>query len=85
MAHQRNGQMRVKKYRPANMKGRLEMQKREAGKSGGSFTTPAKRGRPFGSTAAAAAAAATSAAAGDASSPASLLGPSLQITTSFAG
>ncbi|KAJ8512685.1 hypothetical protein OPV22_003119 [Ensete ventricosum] len=60
------------------------MQKREAGKSGGSFTTPAKRGRPFGSTAAAAAAAATSAAAGDASSPASLLGPSLQITTSFA-
>ncbi|RRT73359.1 hypothetical protein B296_00009278 [Ensete ventricosum] len=67
-------------------KGSLEMQKREAGKSGGSFTTPAKRGRPFGSTAAAAAAAAaTSAAAGDASSPASLLGPSLQITTSFAG
>ncbi|URD94875.1 hypothetical protein MUK42_28283 [Musa troglodytarum] len=67
---------------------RLEMQKREAGKSGGSFTTPAKRGRPFGSTAAAAAAAAATsaaaAAAGDVSSPASLLGPSLQITTSLA-
>ncbi|CAL9087763.1 unnamed protein product [Musa textilis] len=64
------------------------MQKREAGKSGGSFTTPAKRGRPFGSTAAAAAAAAATsaaaAAAGDVSSPASLLGPSLQITTSLA-
>ncbi|RZS14639.1 hypothetical protein BHM03_00046360 [Ensete ventricosum] len=77
----------VPRWRPTttDRKGRLEMQKREAGKSGGSFTTPAKRGRPFGSTAAAAAAAATSAAAGDASSPASLLGPSLQITTSFAG
>ena len=61
------------------------MQKREAGKSGGSFTTPAKRGRPFGSTAAAAATSAAAAAAGDASSPASLLGPSLQITTSLAG
>ncbi|CAL9125453.1 unnamed protein product [Musa acuminata var. zebrina] len=72
------------------------MQKREAGKSPGSSTTPAKRGRPFearrpllpplaaAAAAAAAASSASFAAAGDANSPASLLGPSLHVPNSFA-
>ncbi|WOL19259.1 armadillo repeat-containing protein LFR [Canna indica] len=64
------------------------MQKREAGKSGGSGT-PAKRGRPFGSTNSSSAANAayvansiSSVSAGDGASP-SLLGPSLHIAASF--
>ncbi|KAM7466911.1 hypothetical protein LguiB_014473 [Lonicera macranthoides] len=62
------------------------MQKREQGKqgggaSGGSAPPAAKRGRPFGSTAAAAAAAAAS----DAVAPSTLLGPSLQVHSTFAG
>ncbi|KAJ8764594.1 hypothetical protein K2173_006466 [Erythroxylum novogranatense] len=61
------------------------MQKRDLNKSGGlsaGATAPsAKRGRPFGSTAANAAAAASSA---DSAAPSNLLGPSLQVHTSFA-
>ncbi|XP_021897150.1 LOW QUALITY PROTEIN: armadillo repeat-containing protein LFR [Carica papaya] len=63
------------------------MQKREPGKSGGSAGGPAapaaKRGRPFGSTSGSAAAAAAAAAA-DATAPSALLGPSLQVHSSFA-
>ncbi|XP_077245436.1 ARM repeat superfamily protein isoform X2 [Tasmannia lanceolata] len=66
----------------------LRMQKREhsrvAGVTGGGATPAAKRGRPFGSTAGAAAAAALAAAAGDSAAPSTLLGPSLQVHTSFA-
>ena len=64
------------------------MQKREQGKSGGAAAgttaTPAKRGRPFGSTASNAAAAAA-AAASDTAAPSTLLGPSLLVHTSFTG
>ncbi|KAK4773223.1 hypothetical protein SAY87_028242 [Trapa incisa] len=69
------------------------MQKRELGKSGGvagggSALPAPKRGRPFGSTssnsAASAAAAAAAAAAAEAAAPSSLLGPSLQVHSSFA-
>ncbi|XP_023767925.1 armadillo repeat-containing protein LFR [Lactuca sativa] len=60
------------------------MQKRELGKqgggSGGSGTPAAKRGRPFGSTNSNLAAAA----AADAAAPSTLLGPSLQVHSSFA-
>ncbi|KAK9068203.1 hypothetical protein SSX86_012314 [Deinandra increscens subsp. villosa] len=60
------------------------MQKRELGKqgggSGGSGTPAAKRGRPVGSTASNIAAAALA----DAAAPSTLLGPSLQIHSSFA-
>uniref|UniRef100_A0A2P2JLX7 SWI/SNF-like complex subunit BAF250 C-terminal domain-containing protein n=2 Tax=Rhizophora mucronata TaxID=61149 RepID=A0A2P2JLX7_RHIMU len=60
------------------------MQKRDQSKSGGSAggaTAPsAKRGRPFGSASSSAAAAASS---GDAAAPSTLLGPSLQVHTSF--
>ncbi|XP_042518257.1 armadillo repeat-containing protein LFR [Macadamia integrifolia] len=60
------------------------MQKRELGKVGGATGggTPltAKRGRPFGSNNAAAAAAA----AADSAAPSTLLGPSLQVHSSFA-
>ncbi|KAG1361844.1 armadillo repeat-containing protein LFR [Cocos nucifera] len=58
------------------------MQKREPGKAGGSNPTPAKRGRPFGSTTGGAASSAS--AGGDSAAPASLLGPSIQVPTSFA-
>ncbi|KAI3829121.1 hypothetical protein L1987_03236 [Smallanthus sonchifolius] len=62
------------------------MQKRELGKqggaSGGSGTQAPKRGRPFGSTASNMAAAA--AALAEAAAPSTLLGPSLQIHSSFA-
>lgn len=67
------------------------MQKREAAKQGGapggSGATPApKRGRPFGSTSAAAAAAAAAvAAAADSPAPSTVLGPSLQLHSAFAG
>uniref|UniRef100_A0A0E0LN65 SWI/SNF-like complex subunit BAF250 C-terminal domain-containing protein n=1 Tax=Oryza punctata TaxID=4537 RepID=A0A0E0LN65_ORYPU len=56
-----------------------------AGKSGGSGgSTPAKRGRPFGSTTGSGAAAAAAAAAiGDAAAPAALVGPSLQVLTAL--
>ncbi|GFZ08790.1 Armadillo repeat-containing protein [Actinidia chinensis var. chinensis] len=61
------------------------MQKREQGKQGGASSgsaTPApKRGRPFGSTSSNAAAASFSA---DAVAPSTLLGPSLQVHSSFA-
>ncbi|KAK9137534.1 hypothetical protein Sjap_008128 [Stephania japonica] len=68
------------------------MQKREVGKVGGGAAggapTPApKRGRPFGSTSsnsAAAAAAAAAAAVADLAAPSTLLGPSLQVHSSFA-
>ncbi|KVH91278.1 armadillo repeat-containing protein LFR [Cynara cardunculus var. scolymus] len=60
------------------------MQKRELGKqgggSGGSGTPAAKRGRPFGSTNSNSAAALAS----DAAAPSTLLGPSLQVHSSFA-
>ncbi|XVF38320.1 hypothetical protein REPUB_Repub20aG0091200 [Reevesia pubescens] len=60
------------------------MQKRDQGKSGGAAggaaAPPARRGRPFGSTAGSAA----SASAADSLAPSTLLGPSLQIQTSFA-
>ncbi|XWS53895.1 hypothetical protein CRYUN_Cryun10bG0039400 [Craigia yunnanensis] len=60
------------------------MQKREQGKSGGAAGTtaapPPKRGRPFGSTAGSVA----SASSADSVAPSTLLGPSLQIHTSFA-
>ncbi|XP_059632434.1 armadillo repeat-containing protein LFR [Cornus florida] len=59
------------------------MQKREQGKQGGgpggSNTPAAKRGRPFGSSTNAAAAAAA-----DTAAPLTLLGPSLQVHSSFA-
>ncbi|GMN46815.1 hypothetical protein TIFTF001_015985 [Ficus carica] len=58
------------------------MQKRELGKSGGAAggatAPPAKRGRPFGSTS-------SNAAATDTAAPSTLLGPSLQVHSSFAG
>ena len=64
------------------------MQKREQGKPGGSAggtTTPApKRGRPFGSGTNSAAVAAVAAAA-DSAAPSTLLGPTLQVHSSFAG
>lgn len=67
------------------------MQKREqsklSGSSGGSVGPPAKRGRPFGSgnSNAASAAAAAAAAAADSAAPSTLLGPSLQVHSAFAG
>uniref|UniRef100_M1A684 Uncharacterized protein n=1 Tax=Solanum tuberosum TaxID=4113 RepID=M1A684_SOLTU len=64
------------------------MQKREqsklSGSSGGSVGPPAKRGRPFGSGNSNAAAAAAAAAA-DSAAPSTLLGPSLQVHSAFAG
>ncbi|XP_010274240.1 PREDICTED: armadillo repeat-containing protein LFR-like [Nelumbo nucifera] len=61
------------------------MQKREQGKvggaAGGAAPQPAKRGRPFGSGSSNAAAAA---AAADSAAPSTLLGPSLQVHSSFA-
>ncbi|KAG0492888.1 hypothetical protein HPP92_006286 [Vanilla planifolia] len=57
------------------------MQKREPAKASGSSTTPAKRGRPFGSTTGGGSAAASAA---DSAAPASLLGPALQVPVSFA-
>lgn len=64
------------------------MQKRDqskvAGTSGGAATPAPKRGRPFGTTGSAAAAAAAAAAA-DSAAPSTLLGPSLQVHSSFAG
>lgn len=59
------------------------MQKREPGKAGGSTPTPAKRGRPFGSTTTGGAAS-SALAGGDSAAPASLFGPSLQAPASFA-
>lgn len=62
------------------------MQKREQNKSGGSAGAAsgpaAKRGRPFGSASGSAAASASS---GDIAAPSTLLGPTLQVHTSFAG
>ncbi|XP_062219493.1 armadillo repeat-containing protein LFR [Phragmites australis] len=60
------------------------MQK-QTGKSGGSGGgTPAKRGRPFGSTTGGGAAAAAAAAAvGDPGAPAALIGPSLQVLSAL--
>ncbi|PUZ76340.1 hypothetical protein GQ55_1G282300 [Panicum hallii var. hallii] len=60
------------------------MQK-QTGKSGGSGGgTPAKRGRPFGSTTGSGAAAAAAAAAvGDPGAPAALVGPSLQVLSAL--
>ncbi|KAL6634681.1 hypothetical protein ACP70R_027352 [Stipagrostis hirtigluma subsp. patula] len=60
------------------------MQK-QTGKSGGSGGgTPAKRGRPFGSTTGGGAAAAAAAAAvGDPAAPAALVGPSLQVLSAL--
>ncbi|KAG9451895.1 hypothetical protein H6P81_004799 [Aristolochia fimbriata] len=55
-------------------------QNKVAGATGGGATPAPKRGRPFGSTAAAAAAAAV---AGDSAAPSTLLGPSLQVHSSF--
>lgn len=49
--------------------------------SGGAATPGPKRGRPFGTTGSAAAAAA----AADSAAPSNLLGPSLQVYSSFAG
>ncbi|KAM0016208.1 putative armadillo-like helical, SWI/SNF-like complex subunit BAF250/Osa protein [Helianthus debilis subsp. tardiflorus] len=67
-----------------NIKAQIEMQKRELGKqgggSGGSGTPAAKRGRPVGSTANNLAAAALA----EAATASTLLGPSLQIHSSFA-
>jgi hypothetical protein len=62
------------------------MQK-QTGKSGGSGGgTPAKRGRPFGSTTGSGAAAAAAAAAvGDPGAPAALVGPSLQVLSALSG
>lgn len=64
------------------------MQKREqsklSGSSGGSVGPPAKRGRPFGSGNSNAASAAAAAAA-DSAAPSTLLGPSLQVHSAFAG
>lgn len=64
------------------------MQKRDQSKgvggSGGSATPAAKRGRPFGSGSSNAAAAAAFASA-DSAAPATLLGPSLQVHSAFAG
>lgn len=66
------------------------MQKRErelskgAGSSGGSAGSASKRGRPLGSGGSNAAAAAA-AASGDSIAPSSLLGPSLQVHSAFAG
>ncbi|KAF7851109.1 hypothetical protein BT93_L4546 [Corymbia citriodora subsp. variegata] len=62
------------------------MQKRDQSKSGGSgggsASTPAKRGRPFGS--GSSNSASMAAAGADAASPSSFLGPSLQVHSSFA-
>lgn len=62
------------------------MQKRELGKqgggSGGSATPAAKRGRPFGSGGSNSAA---SLSAPDSVAPSTLLGPSLQVHSAFAG
>ncbi|GJM85412.1 hypothetical protein PR202_ga01858 [Eleusine coracana subsp. coracana] len=62
----------------------LAMQK-QTGKSGGSGGgTPAKRGRPFGSTTGSGAATAAAAAAvGDPGAPAALVGPSLQVLSAL--
>lgn len=60
------------------------MQKREADSGSGPSATPAKHGRPFGSTTANIADAADAGGV-DASSPSSLLGPSLHLPASFAG
>ena len=62
------------------------MQK-QTGKSGGSGGgTPAKRGRPFGSTAGSGAAGAGAATAvGDPGAPAALVGPSLQVLSALSG
>ena len=64
----------------------LDMQK-QTGKSGGSGGgTPAKRGRPFGSTAGSGAAGAGAATAvGDPGAPAALVGPSLQVLSALSG
>ncbi|PKA54515.1 hypothetical protein AXF42_Ash000350 [Apostasia shenzhenica] len=60
------------------------MQKREPAKASGAAATPAKRGRPFGSTTGSASGSVGAAASGDSAAPASLLGPSLQIPINFA-
>jgi hypothetical protein len=61
------------------------MQK-QTGKSGGSGGgTPAKRGRPIGSSTGGAAAAAAAAAVGDPGAPAALVGPSLQVLSALSG
>jgi hypothetical protein len=64
----------------------LAMQK-QTGKSGGTGGgTPAKRGRPFGSTTGGGAAAAAAAAAVvDPGAPAALVGPSLQVLSALSG
>lgn len=63
-----------------------KMQKREQGKSGGAAggaaTPAAKRGRPFGSTSGSSGG---SGSAADSAAPTTLLGPSLQVHSSFAG
>lgn len=63
-----------------------KMQKREQAKSGGmaggAAAPAAKRGRPFGSTSGSSSAAGASA---DIAAPTTLLGPSLQVHSSFAG
>lgn len=67
------------------------MQKRDQSKQGGAWgagssAPPAKRGRPFGSGSINNAnAAAIAAVAADTPSPSTLLGPSLQVNSSFAG
>ncbi|XP_072950754.1 armadillo repeat-containing protein LFR [Typha angustifolia] len=61
------------------------MQKREQSKVAGSGPTPAKRGRPFGSTTGGGGGTSSfSAASGESVSPGSLLGPSLQVLSSLA-
>jgi hypothetical protein len=63
----------------------LAMQK-QTGKSGGSGGgTPAKRGRPFGSTTGPGAVTAAAAAVGDLVAPATLVGPSLQVLLALSG
>ena len=65
------------------------MQKRDQSKAGGgaggSATPAAKRGRPFGSGIGNAATAAGAAGSADSAAPSTLLGPSLQVHSAFAG
>lgn len=62
-------------------------QSKQGGASGGGYAAPpAKRGRPFGSSNSNNAnAAAIAAVAADTPAPSTLLGPSLQLSSSFAG
>lgn len=69
-----------------NNRQEAKMQKREQSKSGGAVggaaTPAAKRGRPFGSTSGSSGGAGSGA---DSAAPTTLLGPSLQVHSSFAG